>query len=286
VNRWHWPHLFLLATLPAVAFAAGATGVAPAVTLAAWLVLNVGVLALGERVQPHREDWRATPRHLRRDGSVWAMNLLVDVSVGAALAALAIAWLPGGNDWPLALQLVAGLALGELGSYALHRASHADGWLWRVHLLHHVPDRLNLANAITAHPVNAAYDKVARLAPALVLGLSPDAMLVIALFGATQALVAHANVAGTIGWLDRLVGSAGLHRLHHSTDPREAGNFGTALPLWDQLFGTYRRDAEPAKVGVFDPADHPREFELGRLLLWPFARRRVAWPWRCCGTPA
>ena len=152
-----------------------------------------------------------------------------------------------------------------------------------MHLLHHVPDRLNLANAITAHPLNAAYDKLARLAPLLVLGMSPDAMLVVALFGATQALVAHANVAGTIGWLDRVVGSAGLHRLHHSTDPAEAGNFGTALPLWDQVFGTYRRAAVPKRVGVFEPAEYPRELELARLLLWPFVQTRAALRFACCG---
>jgi sterol desaturase/sphingolipid hydroxylase (fatty acid hydroxylase superfamily) len=283
MKHWHWPHLALLAALPAMAIAANASGLAPTVALAAWLAINVGVLALAERWRPYRADWHATPRQLRRDGTVWSMNLLVDAAVGAALAALAIAWSPGANPWPLPLQVVAGLAIAEFGSYWLHRWSHADGWLWRVHVLHHLPDRLNLSNAVVAHPINAASHKAARLLPLLALGLSPDAMLVVALFGLTQALVTHANVAGTIGWLERIVGSAELHRLHHGTDPADAGNFGTALPLWDQVFGTWRSGREPARVGVFDAAAYPTEFELSRLLAWPL---RAAWPrWRfpaCC----
>ena len=147
-----------------------------------------------------------------------------------------------------------------------------------------MPDRLNLANAVTAHPFNAAYDKAARTLPLLALGLQPDAVLAVALFGLTQALVAHANVAGTIGGLDYVVGSARLHRLHHSTREAEAGNFGTTLPFWDQVFGTFRRGAAPTRVGVFDPAAYPGEFALMRLLAWPLRGAR-RWPrlrLRCC----
>jgi sterol desaturase/sphingolipid hydroxylase (fatty acid hydroxylase superfamily) len=280
--RWHWPHLALLALIVPIAAAAHALGLEPTVALAAWLVANLIVLGVAERWRPFRRDWHPTSRHLRRDGTVWGVNLLVDTVVSAGLAAAAIAWLPGGNTMPLALQVAIGLAVAELGSYWLHRWSHDGGWLWRVHVLHHLPDRLNLANAVLAHPFNAAYDKAARLLPLLVLGLSPDAMLVIALFGVTQSLATHANVAGTIGWLERIVGSAELHRLHHSTDPAEAGNFGTALPLWDQVFGTYRRERAPVEVGVFEPAHYPGEFDLVRLLRWPLAPLRLARALRCC----
>jgi sterol desaturase/sphingolipid hydroxylase (fatty acid hydroxylase superfamily) len=282
LKRWHWAHLALLALIVPATLLTLSLKLAPTVVLAFWLVVNVVVLGVAERLRPYRKAWHATPQHLRRDGTVWALNLVADAAVGALLVASAIAWLPGANAWPLPLQIVMGLAAAEFGSYWLHRWSHTDSWLWRVHLLHHVPDRLNLANAITAHPINAAYDKAARLLPLLVLGLSPDAMLFIALFGVTQSLVTHANVAGTIGWLDRVIGSAELHRRHHSTDPDQAGNFGTALPLWDQVFGTYRRQGAPSEVGVFHPAQYPGELELARLLRWPFSRRRFRWRLKCC----
>jgi sterol desaturase/sphingolipid hydroxylase (fatty acid hydroxylase superfamily) len=281
---WHWPHLLLLALWPAWTGAAIAWSLPATAALFAWLVANVAVLALAERLRPYRRDWVPSRAHLRRDGAVWGLNLLADAAAGAIVAAVAIALAPGTAGGPLWLQVIAGLVIAEFGSYWLHRVSHADHWLWRVHLLHHRPARMNTANALTAHPLNAIYDHLVRVLPLVALGLQPEALLAIAAFGLTQSLVAHANVAGHIGWLDYVVGSAALHRLHHSTREAEAGNFGTALPLWDQLFGTYRRGRAPREVGVFDPAAYPSELELRRLLAWPFqaVARTCAACLRCC----
>lgn len=240
--------------------------------LAGWLVVNVAVLGLAERWRPFRTDWQATPRHVRRDGTVWTLNVLTDAVAAAALTALVVVHLPGDSAWPLAAQVLAGVLAAEFAAYWMHRWSHAGRWWWRVHLLHHRPDRLNVANALTAHPINAVYDKAAKLGPLLALGLSPEAVLAVALFGITQALVTHANVAGTIGPLNWMLGSAELHRLHHSTEEAEAGNFGTTLPIWDQVFGTYRRGESPIHVGVFEAKRYPSEFALQRLLHIPFKK--------------
>lgn len=282
-RRWNGFHLVLLVTLPFAVAAALVLRVPATLALLAWLIANVAVLVLGERIRPYRRDWHPEGAHLHRDGSVWSMNLLVDAGVGAALAALSIALSPGPNTWPFALQVLVGLATAEFGSYWLHRWSHSGGWLWRVHLLHHRPGRLNVANALTAHPFNATYDKAARLLPMLLLGLSPEALLAVAMFGLTQALAVHANIAGTLGFLDRWIGSAELHRLHHSTEPDDAGNFGTHLTLWDRVFRTYRHGREPAAVGVFAPGGYPGELQLRDLLLWPLESLRPGWRLHCCG---
>jgi sterol desaturase/sphingolipid hydroxylase (fatty acid hydroxylase superfamily) len=270
LRRLHWPHLLLLAALPV--WLQASAPVPDEIRLLGWLAASFMVLGLGERLRPHRNDWRPGLPALRRDGSVLALNAVVDALATAALALLAIRAFAAASALPPWLQLIAGALLAELGSYALHRWSHREGWLWRVHLLHHRPGQLNLANALTAHPLNALYDKLARLLPLLLLGLSPEAIIAITAFGLLQSLATHANIAGTIGPLDYLIGSAELHRLHHSTREQEAGNFGTSLPLWDQLFGTYRRGPAPAQVGVFEPAKYPGELRLGALLAWPFLR--------------
>lgn len=283
---WHWPHLLLLGLLPLLWTLSGWRQWDATATLAIWLVLGVSTLAIAEQVRPFRRDWQPQVSHLRRDGTVWGMNLIMDAAVGAALAAAAIAWLPGQNTWPVAVQMGVGLLAAEFASYWLHRLSHSAHWLWGVHLLHHRPSALNVANALTAHPINAAYEKLARLGPLLLLGLAPDAILAVAMFGLLQGLVTHANVAGRMGPLNWILGSAELHRLHHSTREEEARNFGTSLPIWDQLFGTYRpATAAPAQVGVFDPARYPHECALAALLAWPFRPlgRLLASPQlRCC----
>jgi sterol desaturase/sphingolipid hydroxylase (fatty acid hydroxylase superfamily) len=280
MRDWHWPHLLLLALWPAWTVYTVVSGLPASPSLLAWLVFNAALLGAAERWRPHRPDWQPSPAQLRRDGTVWGMNILADGVAGALVASAAIAF-AGDSQWPLPLQIAAGIVVAEFGSYWLHRWSHAEGWLWRVHLLHHRPERLNTANALTAHPVNAIYNHLARALPLVVLELDPEAILAVALFGATQSLVTHANVAGSIGWLELLIGSAGLHRLHHSTEQRQAGNFGTTVPLWDQLFGTYRRGPSPIRVGVFTPGRYPGELQLGALLCWPFAAVSRLVPWLC-----
>ena len=294
-SRWHWPHLVLVAMWPLWATLTMATGLPPTVSLFAWLVSNALLLVVAERWWPHRSDWQPTPAHLKRDSTVWGLNVLADAAAGLLVAAVAIAF-AGPSTWPIVVQVAIGILVAEFGSYWLLRWSHADGWLWRVHLLHHRPEQLNTANALTAHPINAIYNHLARVLPLVLIGLSPDAILAIALFGVTQSLVTHANVAGRIGWLDYLIGSAELHRLHHSTEEAESGNFGTTVPLWDQLFGTFRRGTAPAQVGVLSPASYPGELDLGALLRWPFLRtkrqqkdrgrgrsHKGAFLQRCCG---
>lgn len=279
LRRWHWPHLILLALWPAWTALAIAFDWPDAIALSGWLLGSVALLAMAERLRPHRRDWSPTRAHLRRDATVWSFNLIADSAAGALAAGVAIGLTPATLASPLWTQVAVGILVAEFGSYWLHRWSHADTWLWRVHLLHHRPERLNTANALTAHPLNAIYNHLARVLPLLALGLQPEALLAVALFGLAQNLVVHANVAGHIGWLEYVIGSASLHRLHHSTCPSEAGNFGTTIPFWDQLFGTFRRGSEPREVGVFDRSRYPGELELGRLLAWPFhwfARRCCA----------
>ncbi len=266
----NWAHLGLLTGLPI--WLAATAPLDERWRVAGWLVVGFTTLALAERLAPHREDWRPGRAALRRDGTVFSINAVVDALSSAAIALAASALFDAQSSWPSAAQIVAGVALGELLSYALHRLSHRDNWLWRVHLLHHRPEQVNVANALTAHPVNALYDKLARVAPLIALGFSGEAILAVTLFSLTQNLAVHANVAGTIGPLDLVVGSAELHRLHHSTDESQAGNFGTAVPWWDHVFGTYRRGAAPVAVGVFDPRRYPLPHALGRLLAWPFTR--------------
>lgn len=267
---WHWPHLALLALLPIWWWITRDFDATPVVL--GWLAFNVMVLAGAERTLRFRADWNPQHADLKRDAGAWSMNALADALAGAAIALVGARLTSGIVDWPLLLQIVVGAGIAEFGSYWLHRISHGDNWLWRVHLLHHRPHKLNLANALTAHPLNAFYDKLAHVLPLVVLGFDAQAIVAIALFQLTQALVTHANVRGRIGWLNLLIGSAELHRLHHSNDPADAANFGTALPLWDQVFGTFRHRPAPAQVGVYTPAAYPGEHQLWALLAWPWRR--------------
>lgn len=270
--QWHWVHFGLLAALPAYWFGQRALDLPAMASLMLWLVVNTTVLLAAERIAPYRTDWHPRQPDLQRDAGMLTLNIVADGLADVLVLGIAVVAATSTSTAPLALQVFAGIWIAELGAYLIHRLSHASGWLWRVHVVHHLPAAVNAANSFNAHPVNGLYNKLARVAPLVGLGLSADAVFIVALFGLTQGLVVHANVRGRLGWLNWIIGSAELHRQHHSTDLAQARNFGTTVPLWDQLFGTFRAPAPVQRVGVADHAGYPAAADLGALLRYPFVR--------------
>ena len=279
-------HLGLLALVVGWAALTTHWSMAPLPVMVGGLVLTVAWLMAWERWQPYRGDWLPSAADLRRDVSFLGANAvadgLADGLVWAAAVAAAQAW-PGrtgpAQDWPLAWGVLVALLLSELGDYALHRASHRGGWLWRLHRVHHRQRAVNASNNVTTHPVNVLLRKLVRLAPLWPLGFSAEALLWAGLLAQAQSFAVHANTAGRMGWLNYVIGSAELHRWHHSVRPEQALNFGSVLPLWDQVFGSFRyRPAEAVDgVGLADD---------GATAQPPLAARPTAPPPRAARAPA
>lgn len=279
------PHLIALVTLLPYAAAAHAAGWSDTVTLTVHLLLTLLWFGLFERWRPHRPTWRPARADLRRDATFLGVNALADGLAGVALGSLALqlaALQPVPSpiaSWPLWAAVPLAVLAAELAAYALHRALHREGWGWRVHLVHHRPGALHVTNNFTTHPINVVMLKAAKLAPLALLGFGADAVLLALLFLQLQSFATHANTRGRMGWLNRVVGTAELHRWHHSTRLEEAMNFATALPLWDQVFGTYRYlpGQEPQAVGISPQGDVPDAHDIRGLLRFPL-RRPAALP--------
>jgi len=276
----NWAHLGLLALTGALAWGSHRFSVSPFPTLVFGLVLTVAWLMLWERLAPYRDDWQPGANDLKRDASFFGANAvadaIADLLLRAAVLGAAMWWPVSGPAamLPLAVGAVLAVLLSELGGYAVHRLSHRGGWLWRVHVVHHRMDAVNTSNNFTTHPVNVLLNKLARLLPVWLLGFSPEAILMALLFVQAQSFAGHANTRGRMGWLNYVIGTAELHRWHHSVRVEEALNFGSALPLWDQLFGTFHcpRHAAVRQVGVRGTDDLPAPGETWALLAYPFRR--------------
>ena len=283
LREWHWVHLGLLAVLPSYLSAQRSLDLPTVAGLMAWLALNIVVLLLAEKITPYRDDWHPSLPDLKRDAGMLSLNIIADGVADVIVLAVTVMAATGTSGLPLVAQVAAGIVVAELGGYLMHRISHEGGWLWRVHVVHHLPAAVNASNSFNAHPINGLYNKLARVAPLVLLGISADAIFIVALFGLTQGMVVHANVRGRMGFLNWILGSAELHRLHHSVDMKQARNFGTTMPLWDQLFGTYRAPAPVAQVGIAEAGSYPGATDLLALLLWPFALIRATQPpGNCC----
>ncbi|WP_156408867.1 sterol desaturase family protein [Rhizobium sp. Root708] len=225
----------------------------------------VAAIAICERLMPYEQQW------LQRDGETFndvAHTLLSKggVQLAAALGASAPiavatiaqpainapAWLwPVG--WPLAVQVVIGLIIAELGLYIAHRAAHEKLALWRFHALHHSVERLWVVNTGRFHLVDSLFKIALSQIPLYLLGAPLEVFLWVGAVTAFIGLLTHCNIDVRTGPLDFIFSTPQLHRWHHSRVLAEGNtNYGENLVIWDQIFRTYfnpdRRP--PVDIGI------------------------------------
>ncbi|OUS23671.1 hypothetical protein A9Q99_26880 [Gammaproteobacteria bacterium 45_16_T64] len=158
------------------------------------------------------------------------------------------------NDWPLVLQVVLFLVLAEFMTYWLHRLEHEKWLLWRVHCVHHNPDKLYWLNATRFHYFDIIALPVVANVPAIALGADVTVIYLATTFSVMHGFWQHGNADVRFGWLNYIVSSPELHRWHHVKDTSMANhNYGSNLIIWDLVFGTWmlpKQDLEPTEIGV------------------------------------
>ena len=165
--------------------------------------------------------------------------------------------IPPLQDWPFATFLLYIVAI-DLGEYWRHRLQHRLPWWWALHSLHHDQRQMTLWADDRNHVVDDVLTAVWRGTIALLIGVAPaEFPLVLIAFRLIENL-SHTNVRLRFGWLGTslLVGPQ-YHRLHHAIEHARAPfdrtmgcNFAVILPVWDTLFGTWRRDRDFPRTGV------------------------------------
>jgi sterol desaturase/sphingolipid hydroxylase (fatty acid hydroxylase superfamily) len=163
--------------------------------------------------------------------------------------------------WPLVTLLVY-VVLIDFAEYWRHRLQHRLPWWWALHSLHHDQRQMTLWADDRNHVLDDVLTSVWRGTIALLIGVAPaEFPLVMIAFRLVENL-SHANVHFRFGWLGTalLVGPQ-YHRLHHSIQHARAPfdrtmgcNFAVIFPVWDILFGTWRRDREFSRTGVAELA--------------------------------
>ncbi len=248
-----------------------------------------GFVAVGlwETWRPRRPHSADTLRRWRVSGLLWLLNsvlvrFLLPVSVVlVALWAEQHRWgLFNHLPLPPVARLLVSLLLIDLFAYALHRALHANRWLWRFHWVHHSDLEYDLTTGLRFHPAEALATALANSVVVLALGLSPWSALMAEAVLLGDAFVAHGNVSlppRLDRVLRRVVVTPDMHRVHHSADLREGNsNYGAIFSFWDRLFGSYvaqpRLGHDGMGIGLAD-ADRRTSLSLLRLLAAPFRRR-------------
>jgi len=273
--------VFLLGAPLSTGLLVGVAGVAPAAAMTAVVLALIVVVVALERRWPYRAEWgeRGAPE-TATDVAYIALASVPDRLTrlgveGLALLALGAAGGAGwGAGWGAVPGAIAAFLLADLGKYLIHRASHEHPWLWRFHLAHHQPARIDALNALRLHPVNIAYNAALDALPMVLLRVPVGVAAVAATLRAAVGVLQHANLDldGGGQWL---VNAPSYHRTHHAEDVGEANhNYASTLLLWDRLFGTLLRREAPARVGVGEVGHRLPGSYTGQLL-YPFCEERL-----------
>jgi len=173
------------------------------------------------------------------------------------------------------------LILLDLSVYLLHVFNHKVHLGWRFHRVHHTDLDFDLTTGILFHPLEGLFSFFVRQPFVLLVGPSPQAVVIFDFFFLLVLLLTHANVR-VHPVIDRVFRwffvTPDMHRIHHSIDWDESNsNYGFSLSLWDRLFKTYRNRAglprEKMKMGLME-FQSPEDIKLGRLLVFPFMKKR------------
>ena len=179
---------------------------------------------------------------------------------------------------PVASLVLALLGL-DLATWLGHVGLHKVPLLWRVHCVHHSDPVVDVTTSLRQHPIETGIRYGVLAAAALLLGVGPAAFAIYRSVSAGVALLEHANlrvpprVDDALSWV---VTFPGMHKLHHSRDPRFTDtNYGNVVSWWDRLFATFT----PARLsgGVrygLEGGDDASLHSACRLLALPFGRAR------------
>jgi sterol desaturase/sphingolipid hydroxylase (fatty acid hydroxylase superfamily) len=201
------------------------------------------------------------------------MRALLQVAVLAALVvpvntvALAVArvlwrhvgFVPAsalGDTTILLLFSAAAFVADDFARYVVHRLAHRVPALWELHKVHHSAEVLTPMTVYRTHPIESV---LMRGGAALALGIVAGIFLwmfpgrvqaweVAGVYGLSflwnlfGANLRHSHVWLSYGsMLEHVLISPAQHQLHHSNDPRHYDtNFGSALAVWDWMFGSLR----------------------------------------------
>jgi sterol desaturase/sphingolipid hydroxylase (fatty acid hydroxylase superfamily) len=246
-------------------------------------------LALWELLRPRRRrEFPALRRRLANIG-FWILNLFLAAFllpqatfVRPRIEALSGLALP---CWPIAdagLSFLAAFLLLDLMRYLVHRCEHAVPLFWRLHALHHSDPDVDLTTSVRHHPIEDVPLSAVYWLAVLVFDMPAVVVIGHGLAVFATAAVQHGNIRlpeWLERWLQPLLVTPDMHRIHHSVVFREANsNYGAVLSIWDRFFGSYTQlsRAQHDRI-VFGVRELPRRdcLKPSAMLLTPWRISRA-----------
>lgn len=157
----------------------------------------------------------------------------------------------------------------DMTIYWQHVFFHKVPILWKIHRMHHADLDIDASTGVRFHPIEILASMGIKFTAIVLLGPPALAVLIFEIVLNGCALFNHANAnlpTALDRWLRLFVVTPDMHRVHHSTDMREANmNFGFNFPWWDKMFGTYKPQPDKGHHGMVIGLNIFREKKYGSI---------------------
>jgi sterol desaturase/sphingolipid hydroxylase (fatty acid hydroxylase superfamily) len=238
-----------------------------------------------ERYIPYQNAWNQSRDDTKEDAAYAILTILIvplAKAISVFLVLLVGHWLLPVQEKAAGqsgvVQLLEALLISGILPYWYHRISHTKSdFLWKIHAVHHSPERLYWLNAFRFHPLNAIINSFLSLFPLLLLGFSNETILLAGFINNYVAVLNHANIDFRLGIFNYVFNMNELHRWHHSNNMDEANSnySGGVLIIWDLVFGTYYNPADRSigqdEIGLAEESKRSfPQFSIKRQFCYPF----------------
>ena len=240
---------------------------------------SLGLLAVFEIAFPRRFLGARLARWRTNFLLGGANMFLLRVVLPGGLVALAYTGYGGGVfgwlELPLWVEIFISLIILDFVIYAQHMALHHIPFLWPLHATHHAEQTLDVSSGLRFHPGEALVSIAIKAAAVWLIGAPAVAVIFFEILLNGASLFNHANwrLGRVDNWLQKLIVTPDMHRLHHSRARQESRmNYGFFLSIWDRLFASYQKTPSQAHQHI-ELGLHEAKNDNALAALWhPFKR--------------
>ena len=162
------------------------------------------------------------------------------------------------NIWTLILTVI----IADFIYYWEHRIEHRIRFFWAYHNVHHSSTDYNYTVASRLSWVESCFLWVFYI-PMALSGFNPLLIFIGVQISAAYQTWIHTEKIGKLGWLEKIINTPALHRVHHASNSRYIDrNFGGILIIWDRLFGTYQSEREKPVYGLTENINTTNPIEI------------------------
>jgi sterol desaturase/sphingolipid hydroxylase (fatty acid hydroxylase superfamily) len=222
-------------------------------------------------------------KHAKTNFILLVLVLIINSLFGVALT-LVDGWLASSGigvlnmfETPLWVKLIISiLVLDFTSQYLVHFLLHKVRWMWRLHIVHHTDQHVDVTTGTRHHPLDFLIRETFALGVVILMGMPISFYFLYRMITIPFTYFNHANISLPL-WLDKglsyVIVSPNMHKFHHHYElPWTDSNYGNVLSIWDRIFGTFTYD-DPSKIVYgLDSANHTDDEDVMVQLKIPFSK--------------